>query len=99
MPLSKHRKNRKPFNPKTRLELSSIRVSGIELQKLLDNGFKINKGQTLLNKNGAPTKYWIEKDIFTGKSRKLSSILQKLKILGVTNRYGSKEPRIKPYKK
>lgn len=91
MPISKHRKNRKPYNKEKRLQLTSIKASGIELQKLLDNGFKISKGQGLLDKNGAPTRYWIEKDIFTGKPRRLSQVLLKLKLLGVNGSYKNRK--------
>lgn len=92
MPKSRLRKNRKPFNPRRDLkQLATIKVSGIALDKLRSQRFKEGKTEVLLNKNGAASKYWVEKDIFIGKSPKLSSILQKLKILGVNSSYKNRK--------
>lgn len=96
MPTSKHRKNRKPYNPVKIQQIASIKASGIPLQRLLDSGHKLGKGQVLVNRNGAPTKYWMEKDVFVGKPRKLSSILQKLRILGVNGSYKNRKDTRRP---
>lgn len=90
MSKSKHRKNRQPYRIQAGngvtirrdTQINTIKVSGTRLDLLLKTHVK-GKGQGLL-KNGAPTKYWIEKkDLLRGKPRSLTNILRFLNSLDV----------------